>query len=191
MFFFRSLQSSKYKFFFTVCFLLSSDAASSDNLNYRIDIPPVLVLDLRKALNESVAGRALINNYRGKVINLNNEFNAIEAQLVAEEQNLSEMRRTMEAIEFIKLAEVFDAKSSKTRELYRTRKQRLETNLSEDTDRLGLVLSQIAGAIMEEKGALMVMMKNQVIVSSNQIDITSIVMDRANKSIDVDNFLNK
>ena len=191
MFFFRSLQSSKYKFFFTVCFLLSSDAASSDNLNYRIDIPPVLVLDLRKALNESVAGRALINNYRGKVINLNNEFNAIEAQLVAEEQDLSKMRRNMEAIEFIKLAEVFDTKSSKTRELYRTRKQSLETNLSEDTDRLGLVLSQIAGAIMEEKGALMVMMKNQVIVSSNQIDITSIVMDRANKSIDVDNFLNK
>ena len=97
----------------------------------------------------------------------------------------------MEAIEFIKLAEVFDTKSSKTRELYRARKQSLETNLSEDTDRLGLVLSQIAGAIMEEKGALMVMMKNQVIVSSNQIDITSIVMDRANKSIDVDNFLNK
>ena len=191
MFFFRSLQSSNYKFFFTLCFLLSSDAVISDNLNYRIDIPPVLVLDLRKALNESVAGRALINNYRGKVINLNNEFNAIEAQLVAEEQALSKMRRTMEAIEFIKLAEVFDAKSSKTRELYRTRKQRLETNLSEDTDRLGLVLSQIAGAIMEEKGALIVMMKNQVIVSSNQIDITSIVMDRANKSIDVDNFLNK
>ena len=191
MFFFRSLQSGNYKFFFTLCFLLSSDAVSSDNLNNRIDIPPVLVLDLRKALNESVAGRALINNYRGKVINLNNEFNAIEAQLVAEEQNLSEMRRTMEAIKFIKLAEVFDAKSSKTRELYRTRKQRLETNLSEDTDRLGLVLSQIAGAIMEEKGALMVMMKNQVIVSSNQIDITSIVMDRANKSIDVDKFLNK
>ena len=191
MFFFRSLQSSNYKCFFTLCFLLSSDAVISDNLNYRIDIPPVLVLDLRKALNESVAGRALINNYRGKVINLNNEFNAIEAQLVAEEQDLSKMRRTMEAIEFIKLAEVFDTKSSKTRELYRTRKQSLETNLSEDTDRLGLVLSQIAGAIMEEKGALMVMMKNQVIVSSNQIDITSIVMDRANKSIDVDNFLNK
>ena len=64
-----------------------------------------------------------------------------------------------------------------------------DDNLNKETERLALVLSQIAGTVMEEKGALLVMMKNQVIVSSNKIDITSEVMDRANKTIELGRFL--
>jgi len=93
--------------------------------------------------------------------------------------------------EFLKLARAFDEKSTETRELYRSRKRKIDEILSADTDRLALLLSQVAGAVMEEKGAMLVMMKNQVIVSSNKIDITSIVMERANQIIDLDSFVKK
>jgi Skp family chaperone for outer membrane proteins len=63
--------------------------------------------------------------------------------------------------------------------------------LNVNTDRLARILSQYAGEVMEEKGAAVVLMKNQVIVSSNAIDITSRVMERANQLINTDTFLIK
>ena len=173
-------------------FILSIFCSSSfyaQNLKDEFSLTQVLVLDLRKALNESNSGQAILSNYREKVIALNNEFNVIETELIKEERRLLEIKPTMQAPEFLKLAQSFDEKSTETRELYRSRKRKIDETLNSDTDRLALVLSQIAGTVMEEKGAMLVMMKNQVFVSSNKIDITSIVMERANQTIELGSFL--
>ncbi len=170
-------------------FVFCSGSIVAQNLKNDISSAQVLVLDLRKALNESKPGQSILDNYRDKVIALNNEFSVIETQLIAEEQKLLDIKPTMRPGEFLKLARAFDEKSTETRELYRSRKRKIDEILSADTDRLALLLSQVAGAVMEEKGAMLVMMKNQVIVSSNKIDITSIVMERANQIIDLDSFV--
>ena len=149
----------------------------------------ILVLDIRKALNESSAGQVIFDLYKQELIALNNEFNILQTQLIAEEQELRDIRPTMEVAAFVKLAEAFDAKSTETREEYRARKKSIDDRLSEDTDRLARILSQYGGEVMEEKGASLVLMKNQVIVSSNAIDITFIVMERANQLINIDTFL--
>ena len=150
----------------------------------------ILVLDIRKVLSESSAGQVILDRYKEQIIALNNEFNYLQMQLIAEEQELRDLRPTMDVDAFVKLAEAFDKKSTQTREEYRARKQTIDDRLNEYTDRLARVLSQYAGEVMEEKGASLVLMKNQVIVSSNAIDITSVVMERANQLIKVDAFLN-
>ena len=149
----------------------------------------ILVLDIRKVLNESSAGQVIFDRYKQELIALNNEFNILQTQLIAEEQELRDIRPTMEVDAFVKLAEAFDAKSTETRKEYRARKKSIDDGLSEDTDRLARILSQYGGEVMEEKGASLVLMKNQVIVSSNAIDITFIVMERANQLINIDTFL--
>ncbi len=149
----------------------------------------ILVLDIRKVLNDSSAGQFILNLYKEEIINLNNEFNILQTQLIAEEQELRDVRPTMEIDAFVKLAEAFDKKSTQTREEYRARKQTIDERLNQDTDRLARILSQYAGEVMEEKGASVVLMKNQVIVSSNAIDITSIVMERADQLINIEIFL--
>jgi len=151
----------------------------------------VLVLDIRRALNESNAGQLILEKYKAAIIALNNEFNILQTQLIAEEQELRDLRSSMEVSEFVKLAESFDQKSTQAREEYRLRKQAIDDELNENTDRLARILSQYAGEVMEEKGATVVLMKNQVIVSSNAIDITSGVMERANQLINTDTFLIK
>ena len=148
----------------------------------------ILVLDIRKVLNDSSAGQFILNLYKEEIINLNNEFNILQTQLIAEEQELRDVRPTMEIDAFVKLAEAFDKKSTQTREEYRARKQTIDDRLNQDTDRLARILSQYAGEVMEEKGASVVLMKNQVIVSSNAIDITSIVMERADQLINIEIF---
>lgn len=162
-----------------------SQSLSSD-MNAKVQI---LVLDIRKVLTESSAGRFILDRYKEQVTALNNEFNNLQTRLIAEEQELRDVRPTMDVNAFVKLAEAFDKKSTQTREEYRARKQSIDNRLNEYTDRLARILSQYAGEVMEEKDANLVLMKNQVIVSSNAIDITTVVMERANQLINIDAFL--
>ena len=164
--------------------VLSQNLSSDMKSNFQI-----LVLDISKVLTESSAGQLILDRYKEQVIALNNEFNNLQTQLIAEEQELRDVRATMDVDAFVQLAEAFDKKSTETREEYRTRKQSIDDRLNEHTDRLARIMSQYAGEVMEEKGASLVLMKNQVIVSSNAIDITSVVMEKANQLINVDAFL--
>ncbi len=167
-------------------------AVQAQGLSYSVaGESQVLVLDIRRALNESNAGQLILEKYKAAIIALNNEFNILQTQLIAEEQELRDLRSRMEVSEFVNLAESFDQKSTQAREEYRLRKQAIDDELNENTDRLARILSQYAGEVMEEKGAAVVLMKNQVIVSSNAIDITSGVMERANQLINTDTFLIK
>ena len=167
-------------------------AVQAQGLSYSVaGESQVLVLDIRRALNESNAGQLILEKYKAAIIALNNEFNILQTQLIAEEPELRDLRSSMEVSEFVKLAESFDQKSTQAREEYRLRKQAIDDELNENTDRLARILSQYAGEVMEEKGATVVLMKNQVIVSSNAIDITSGVMERANQLINTDTFLIK
>ena len=167
-------------------------AVQAQGLSYSVaGESQILVLDIRRALNESNAGQLILEKYKAAIIALNNEFNILQTQLIAEEQELRDLRSSMEVSEFVKLAEAFDKKSTQAREEYRLRKQAIDDELNENTDRLARILSQYAGEVMEEKGAAVVLMKNQVIVSSNAIDITSGVMERANQLINTDTFLIK
>ena len=167
-------------------------AVQAQGLSYSVaGESQVLVLDIRRALNESNVGQLILEKYKAAIIALNNEFNILQTQLIAEEQDLRDLRSSMEVSEFVKLAESFDQKSTQAREEYRLRKQAIDVELNENTDRLARILSQYAGEVMEEKGATVVLMKNQVIVSSNAIDITSGVMERANQLINTDTFLIK
>ena len=169
---------------FTPNVALSQNLSSDMKSNVQI-----LVLDIRKVLTESSAGQFILDRYKEQIIALNNEFNNLQTQLIAEEQELRDVRATMDVDAFVQLAEAFDKKSTETREEYRTRKQSIDDRLNEYTDRLARIMSQYAGEVMEEKGASLVLMKNQVIVSSNAIDITSVVMEKANQLINVDAFL--
>ena len=167
-------------------------AVQAQGLSYSVaGESQVLVLDIRRALNESNAGQLILEKYKAAIIALNNEFNILQTQLTAEEQELRDLRSSVKVSEFVKLAESFDQKSTQAREEYRLRKQAIDDELNENTDRLARILSQYAGEVMEEKGATVVLMKNQVIVSSNAIDITSGVMERANQLINTDTFLIK
>ena len=83
----------------------------------------ILVLDIRKVLTKSRAGQFILDRYKEQIIALNNEFNNLQTQLIAEEQELRDLRQTMDVDAFVKLAEAFDKKSTQTREEYRARKQ--------------------------------------------------------------------
>jgi len=64
-------------------------AVQAQGLSYSVaGESQVLVLDIRRALNESNAGQLILEKYKAGIIALNNEFNILQTQLIAEEQEL-------------------------------------------------------------------------------------------------------
>ena len=127
-------------------------AVQAQGLSYPVRGSQVLVLDIRRALNESNAGQLILEKYKAAIIALNNEFNILQTRLIAEEQELRDLRSSMEVSEFVKLAEAFDQKSTQAREEYRLRKQAIDDELNENTDRLARILSEYAGEV-EKRGS--------------------------------------
>ena len=102
----------------------------------------------------------------------------LQTELIAEEQALRDARMTTDPEEFKILAEAFDLKSTKARKLYTDRREALLRTFQQEMDQLALVFSNVAGQIMEERGASVVLLKNQTVVSSISVDITVDVLRR-------------
>ena len=77
--------------------------------------PPLLTLDQERLFLESDFGQAVIERERVASKDLEQENRRIEAELVAEEQALTEARSTLAAEEFAARAEAFDAKVERIR----------------------------------------------------------------------------
>ena len=90
--------------------VLSQNLSSDMKSNFQI-----LVLDISKVLTESTAGQLILDRYKEQVIALNNEFNNLQTQLIAEEQELRDVRATMD-VDALSTCGSGDKKSTETRE---------------------------------------------------------------------------
>ena len=72
----------------------------------------VLVIDMNKLVGQSSVGQALQAQYEQAKFMLNNEFNNLKTELIAEEQRLSEIRSHTEVADFRQMAKEFDQRST-------------------------------------------------------------------------------
>jgi Skp family chaperone for outer membrane proteins len=145
--------------------------------------PPVLTLDQDRLFLESDFGRAVIERERAATQALEQENRRIEAELVAEEQALTEARATLTAEEFATRAEAFDAKVNRIRGEQDAKARRLTE--SRETDRKAFleVAVPVLGEILGDKGATAIMDKNLVILSLSAVDITDEAIARVNAAL--------
>ena len=102
-------------------------------------------MDLQAALNQSETGSRLFMEQRASLAALNDEFNVLQTELIAEEQALRDARMTTDPEEFKILAEAFDLKSTKARKLYTDRREAL-AHLSARNGSIGFGVFQCCGA---------------------------------------------
>ena len=142
---------------------------------------PILTIDRDRMINETRRGAAMMQALEAKANDLARENQQIEADLVAEEQELTEKRATLPPEEFRALANDFDERVQKLRAeqdekaalfLNREREEVRNTFLRDSSN----VVSEIARA----KGALIVIDRRDVYISAEIIDITDEVIERLN-----------
>ncbi len=146
---------------------------------------PILVLDQERLLEGALQAEQLSEEFEQRSAALAAENRRIEAELVAEELELTELRPTMDPVEFRALADAFDEKvrairaeqDAKVRDLQVLREQERQDFLRRVTP--------VLGEIVRERGAVAVLDRRTVVISAESIDITNEVIARINAEFGV------
>lgn len=142
---------------------------------------PILVIDQDRLFAETRLGAQAQADLEARAEDLTNENQRIEAELIARERELTELRPDTPADEFRVLADEFDARVERIR-AEQDEKAR-ELNRARDEARQAF-FQNVAGIISEivlEKGAVLVIDRRDVFLSADRIDITDEAIVRVNE----------
>jgi Skp family chaperone for outer membrane proteins len=144
---------------------------------------PILTIDQNRLFAETEFGKAALARLKAGEDALLAENLRIEQGLEAEERALTEQRAILPAAEFRALAEAFDVKVEAVRAAQRTKYTDLTAAHEADQRRFIEVALPTIGQIMQERGAVVVVDKQTVVVSLKQVDVTDIVISRLDAAI--------
>ena len=141
---------------------------------------PVLTLDQERLFNESLIAARVVAGIESRSLDLAAENRRIEAELVAEELDLTERRPTLALADFRALADAFDAKVQTIREEQDAKA--LELQRQQDEIRQGFLnqITPVLAEIVRDRGAVVVLDRRSVFLSAESIDITDEAITRIN-----------
>jgi Skp family chaperone for outer membrane proteins len=134
--------------------------------------PPVLTIDTERLLAQSAFGRELAAEVETAARELAEENRRIEAELLAEERDLTEQRALMAPEAFRALADAFDEKVQRLRAEQDEKERRLGDLRDEGRQRFFREAVPVLSTIVRERGALLLLDRRDVFLSADSIDIT-------------------
>ena len=138
----------------------------------------LLVIDRERVLAESERGRALLEDLDEEGLALARENREIEARLRAEERALTERRPGMDPDAFRAEAEAFDARVQEIRDTQDAKEREVLARRSALQDRFWEGALPVLATILQERGAVVVLDRDGVFLSSDSADITAEVVAR-------------
>ncbi|AUH34707.1 OmpH family outer membrane protein [Paracoccus tegillarcae] len=141
-------------------------------------VSPVLTVDQEQLFAGSAWGRRIQADLDAAGIRLDEENDRLYKQLVAEEAELTELRKTLDAAEFRERAEAFDARATRIRREFAQSVEDLNADLQREQAAFFQAAGPIMGLLMQERGALAVLDRQTTLVSVGSINITSELIAR-------------
>ncbi|MGP6086060.1 OmpH family outer membrane protein [Antarctobacter jejuensis] len=143
---------------------------------------PILVIDFERVFDESAFGRRVNDDIEREGSAIAAENRKIEAELIEEERELTDLRATLPPSEFRALADAFDEKVQRLREEQDAKARALGTRTEEERRRFLSAVQPVIEDLLREAGAAIILERRSVFVAADAIDVT----DRAITLIDAE-----
>ena len=140
----------------------------------------ILTIDSDRVYASSLAGQRITKEIEDGLKALVAENRRIEAELEAEEKSLTEKRKTMETSEFRVLADEFDQRVRRIRSEQDAKQQELQRLRDEERRAFVQVIAPVLTTIGNERGAIIILERRDVLLSADSIDITDEAIARIN-----------
>lgn len=147
----------------------------------------VLTIDLDRLLSETRLGAETMARLEQEALQLADENTQIENALIAEEQELTDQRSTLEPDAFRDLADDFDQRVQQFRAEQDAKARALNRSRDEARQDFFSGVAEIISNIVRERGALVVIERREVFLSADSIDITDEAIQRVNEATEVPN----
>ncbi len=148
-----------------------------------IDGPPVVVLNQERLFSGSLWGQRVQSELESASSDLVQQNRAIEAQLLDEEQQLTQQRSEMTAEEFQPLADAFDARVEEIRATQDERLRELNALADAAQRRFLQLTTPVLRDLLSERGAAAVLDSRAVIYLADGADITDAALARIDQAI--------
>ncbi|MCV2864376.1 OmpH family outer membrane protein [Albidovulum sediminicola] len=147
-------------------------------------VASILVLDQERLFEGSLWGKRVIAEIEAESNALAAENRRIEADLQAEEQDLTDKRQTLPTAEFRALADAFDAKVIDIRRNQDTKARDLvRLNDAERQAFLATAVPVLRKLLAETPGAVAILDRRTVLIAADVIDITDEAVARIDATL--------
>lgn len=143
----------------------------------------ILTIDPEKLFSETAYGRRVIAESEALAEALQAENREIEAELTAEEKDLTERRPDLPVDEFRKLADAFDAKVEQIRKEQDAKVHDVQAHRDNGQQQFFARISPILLTIVREKQAAILLDRRTVFLSADSVDITDEAVTRIDAAI--------
>ena len=138
--------------------------------------PPILIIDRDRLFAETAFGRRVLNDLEERAAALVAENRDIEAELIAEEQALTDDRPNLSVEEFRALADAFDEKVQQIRAAQDAKSDALNAYRENAQQAFSREIVPVLSDIMRARGALVMLNRRDVVLSAQGIDVTDEVI---------------
>lgn len=146
-------------------------------------VSQIVTIDRQSLFSGTAYGRRVLETVTVERERLRQETRASEEKLAEEEKQLTERRAKMDPAAFRVLADAFDEKVSELRAEGEARGQAfaqiLDREQSEFFDRIGPIL----GELVRELGAVVIIDRRAILLSTQNIDITDLAVRRIDQKL--------
>ena len=143
----------------------------------------LLTIDQERLFVESLFGKAVMAREAAEARSLETENARIEADLIAEEQDLTNRRQTLSSEEFSALAAAFDEKVVRIRSEQDAKARELTRTRDSDRQQFSLAAKPVLDDLLVERKALAIINKSAVIRSLPAIDVTEAAIAKVDAAL--------
>ena len=138
---------------------------------------PVVTVDLERLVSETQIGQYLSFQMSEEAQRLQAEFDAIEAELSAEEADLIKKREILDLDEFRVLAKAFDEKAVRLRQEQQAKIQAITAESSRRRQDLLRSFVPVLSQVMRDRGATVLLDRRSVVLDDRaSVDITDVAI---------------
>ncbi len=141
-------------------------------------VSPIATLDRDRLFKESLYGQRISGELAAATAVMATETRDIEASLAAEEKNLAEQRATLDPTAFRDLAQAFDEKVQKLRVERDQARNDLQAKVQAAQYAFFNKIGPILGQLIRERGAVLILDRNAIVLQASDIDITDAAIQR-------------
>ena len=143
----------------------------------------ILTIEADRLFSQSAFGKRTANEIEAESAVLAAENRRIEAELMAEEQDLTARRAQMEPDAFRALADAFDEKVQSIRRSRDAKTRALSQRAEKAQVEFLRAARPVLEALMRETGAGVILERTSVFLSANATDITDLAITRIDAAI--------
>lgn len=158
--------------------VFAQDAPKTD-----LKAPVIAVVDVQRIMQESNASKGVSKAFESLRETYQKEISALEDKLRKSEEELRKQQTVLAPDALAGKRRDFEKQVGEVQKTVQSRKRALETALNEAMGVVHKNMVEIVADVARERGANLVLARQQFVLVDTQLDVTDTVMERVNKKL--------